>query len=319
MSDFIFSINVVLPLFLLIAAGYAVKQIRFVSESFLSEANKFVFRFPLPLMLFQNIKDAFAGTISSFYNTKLILSAAIGILTVIVILVIIVPLVVKRRATTGSVIQGIYRSNFIIYGLPLATSMYGDIAIIPISMLLGIVIPVYNVAAVIILTVFSETKSTSSISFVHIIKGIFTNPLIIACIAGFAVGMSDIRFPVLINKPIDEIAKIATPLALLVMGGQFKLKGLQSNFMIALIASLVKLIVIPLIAIVIFVYMGFRGLELAALLCLFATPTAVVSYVMAENMGCDGKISAQIVVMSTALSAVTIFLFIFVLKSMELL
>jgi predicted permease len=316
MNDFLFSINVVLPLFLLISIGYALKQLHFVSETFLSEANKFVFNFPLPLMLFQNIRNAFDGSFIDLYNIKLILSAFVGIVIVITFLVVVVPLFGKRRATTGSLIQGIYRSNFIIYGLPLATSMYGDKAIIPISMLLGMVIPVYNISAVVILTSFSETKSGSSVSFSLIMKNIFKNPLILACVAGFTAGAIDIRFPVFIEKPVDEISKIATPLALLVMGGLFKFQGLMHNFRMIFVASLTKLLVIPLFAIIVFVYMGFRGLELAALLCLFATPTAVASYIMSENMGCDGEVSAHIVVMSTALSAITIFLFIFALKSM---
>jgi predicted permease len=317
MNDFLFSLNVVLPLFMLIATGYVLKQLRFVSEAFLSDVNKFVFKFPLPLMLFQNIRNAFNGSLITSFNTRLIFTAFIGIIIVIAILLILIPLFEKRRATTGSLIQGIFRSNFIIYGLPLATSMYGNDAIIPISMLLGMVIPVYNIAAVVVLTVFSETKSTSSISFSLIIKNIFKNPLILACIAGFAAGWLHIQFPVFIDKPVDEISKIATPLALLVMGGLFEFKGLRNNFWTVFVASLSKLIFIPLVAMIVFVSMGFRELELAALLCLFATPTAVVSFIMAENMGCDGEISAHIVVMSTALSAITIFLFVFVLKSMR--
>jgi predicted permease len=317
MDDFLFSINVVLPLFLLISIGYALKQLRFVSETFLTEANRFVFNFPLPLMLFRNIRSTFDGSFIALYNTRLILSAFVVIVIMIAALVIVVPLFGKRRATTGSLIQGIYRSNFIIYGLPLATSMYGDSAIIPISMLLGMVIPVYNISAVVILTAFSETNSGVSVSFSPIIKNIIKNPLILACAAGFIAGAIDIRFPVFIEKPVDEISKIATPLALMVMGGLFKFRGLMNNFPAVFIASLTKLLIIPLFAVIIFVYMGFRELELAALLCLFATPTAVASYIMSENMGCDGEVSAHIVVMSTALSAITIFLFIFVLKSMK--
>jgi predicted permease len=305
-----------MPLFLLIATGYVLKQIRVVTESFLTEANKFVFNFPLPLMLFQNIRNTFDGTFIALFDVRLILSAFVGIIIVIAVLLTIVPLLSKRRATTGSLIQGIYRSNFIIYGLPLATSMYGDRAIIPISMLLGMVIPVYNVAAVVILTVFSETKSISSISFLSLIKNIFKNPLIIACIAGFIAGTLDIRFPVFVESPMNEISKIATPLALMVMGGLFRFQGLMNNFSAVLVATLSKLVIIPLAAMIVFVWMGFRELELAALLCLYATPTAVTSFIMAENMGCDGEISAHIVVMSTALSAITIFLFIFALKSM---
>jgi predicted permease len=316
MSDFLFSINVVLPLFLLIATGYILKQLRFISESFLVEVNKFVFKFPLPLMLFQNIRNAFESSFFELFNIRLILSAFVGTVIVIFILLIVVPLFVKRKGTTGSLIQGIYRSNFIIYGLPLATSMYGDSAIIPISMLLGMVIPVYNITAVIVLTVFSETKSASSIPLFPIIKNIFKNPLIIACIAGFSAGTLNIRFPVFIEIPVNEISKIATPLALLVMGGLFQFKGLMNNFLMVFVASMSKLVIIPLVAIIIFIYMGFRKLELAALLCLFATPTAVVSFIMSENMGCDGETSAHIVVLTTAFSAITIFLFIFVLKSM---
>ncbi|MDR2286014.1 MAG: AEC family transporter [Prevotellaceae bacterium] len=316
MSDFLFSINVVLPLFLLIATGYVLKQTGFVSESFLTEANRFVFNFPLPLMLFQNIRNTFDGSFIAMFDTRLILSAFAGIIVVIAVLLIFAPLFGKRRATTGSMIQGIYRSNFIIYGLPLATSMYGDSAIIPISMLLGMVIPVYNIAAVVILTVFSETRSVSSISFSLIIKNVFKNPLILACIAGFSVGTFDIQFPVFIETSVNEMSKIATPLALMVMGGLFRFRGLMNNFLPAFAATLFKLVIIPLAAMIVFIKMGFRELELAALLCLFATPTAVTSFIMAENMGCDGEISAHIVVLSTALSAITIFLFIFALKSM---
>jgi predicted permease len=267
-------------------------------------------------MLFQNIRNTFDGSLITIFNTRLILSAFIGIVVVIVILLIVIPMAGRSRATTGSLIQGIFRSNFIIYGLPLATSMYGENAIIPVSMLLGMVIPVYNIAAVVILTVFSETKSVSSISFSSIIGNIFKNPLILACIAGFVAGRLNVRFPVFIDKPVEDISNIATPLALLVMGGLFKFKGLMNNFLTVFIASISKLVAIPLIAMIVFVSMGFRGLELATLLCLFATPTAVASFIMAENMGCDGDISAHIVVLSTALSAITIFFFIFILKSM---
>ncbi|MDR1595146.1 MAG: AEC family transporter [Prevotellaceae bacterium] len=317
MSDFLFSVNVVLPLFLLIATGYGLKQLRFVSESFLTEANRFVFKFPLPLMLFQNIRNTFDGSLIDMFDTRLILSAFVGIIIVIAILLIVVPLFGKRRATTGSLIQGIYRSNFIIYGLPLATSMYGDKAIIPITMLLGMVIPVYNIAAVVILTVFSEKKPVSSIPFLLIIKNIFQNPLILACVAGFVAGTINLRFPAFVESPMNEIAKIATPLALMVMGGLFRFKGLMNNFMTVFVATLAKLVIIPLAAMIVFVWMGFRDIELAALLCLYATPTAVASFIMAENMGCDGEISAHIVVLTTALSAITIFLFIFALKLME--
>jgi predicted permease len=312
MDNFLFSLNVVTPLFILMATGYVTRKIRFVTEDFLSQLNKFVFKFCLPLMLFQDIRLSYQG---DFSNTKLIFSSLIGIIVIIFLSFLIVPLWVKRKGQRGSIIQGIYRSNFLIYGLPLATGMYGNTAIATISMLMGIMIPFYNIAAVIILSLHSET-GIHKITFKNILYDIVTNPLVVGCFFGLFGGAIHLRFPHFVEVPLAQLAGTAAPLALFVMGGEFKFNGLRNNFSQVLIASLLKLVVIPVIAIIIFVYLGFRQMELAALLCLFATPTAVASFVMAENMGCDGKISAQIVVMSTALSAVTIFLFIFVLKSM---
>ena len=209
-----------------------------------------------------------------------------------------------------------YRSNFIIYGLPLAQSMYGDAATVPVACLLGVVVPVYNVSAIIILTFFSETRSAASLSFSGIVKNILRNPLIIACIAGGIVGATGMSFTIVVESPIEEMAKLAAPLALFVMGAEFRFRNLRSNLPLVVVASLAKLIFIPLVAILIFIAMGFRQMDLAVLLCLFATPTAVMSFIMSDNMGCDGELSAQIVVLTTALSAFTIFMFIFVLRTM---
>lgn len=315
MDNFLFSVNVVLPPFILIAAGFVARRTGFVSDRFWTEANKFVFRFPLPLMLFQNIRTAFDGGAS---NMHLILPALIGILAVIAVLLVAVPRLVKRRGACGSLIQGIYRSNFLIYGIPLVTGMYGDKALVPVSALLGTIVFVYNVSAVVILTVFSETRP-HRVSFVGVAGGLVKNPLILACLAGSLVGCLHIEFPVVAETPINEIAKTAAPMALLIMGGEFKFRSLRGNIPLVLTATLCKLIIVPLIATVVFVHMGFRQMELAALLCLFATPTAVVSYIMSENMGCDGELSAQIVVLTTAFSAFSIFAFIYTLKSLALL
>ncbi len=312
MSNFLFSINAVAPLFILMALGYVAKQINFVSDTFLSETNKFVFRFSLPLMLFQNIQSNFHG---GFSSSRLIYAALGGVFSIIILAILIVPFFIKKRGQQGSLIQGIYRSNFIIYGIPLATSMYGKAALLPITMLLTVIIPVYNISAVCILSFFSEDR-TDKLSLKKLLIDILKNPLVIGCLAGLLVGFCGINFPSYVNKPMTELAGIATPLALFVMGGQFKFKELSGNLWKVFFATIARLLIVPFMTTLVFIYMGFRGIELCALLCLFATPTAVVSYIMAENMGCDGELSAQIVVATTLFSCFTIFLFVYVLKSM---
>lgn len=315
MEDFLFSINAVAPLFILIAAGYIARQINFVSDKFLSEANRFVFKFLLPLMLFQNIRGTFHG---DFTNAPLIITAMAGISMVIVFSLGIVPLFVKQRGQRGSMIQGIYRSNFLIYGMPLATGMYGQDAAHSIAMLMGVMIPFYNIAAVIILSVFSETR-IHRLSLHHLLRDIARNPLIIGCVVGMLFGVLQIEIPAAINKPISDLSAAASPLALFLMGGEFKFRSLNNNLWKVFSATTARLVLVPFVAMLVFIPMGFRNIDLSVLLCIFATPTAVSSYIMAGNMGCDGELSGQIVVLTTVGSSLSIFLFIFGLRSIGVL
>ncbi len=312
MNNLLFSVNVVAPLFILMSTGYISRKIKFVSEPFLAELNRFVFKFCLPAMLFYDIWSSYKG---DFSNTKLIFSAVAGILIVILLSFCIVPLIIKRKGQRGSIIQGIYRSNFIIYGLPLATGMYGQEAVTTISMLMGIMIPLYNVSAVIILSIYSETGA-HQVTFRSIVKDIVTNPLIQGCFLGLMAGLFHLKLPEFIRSPLSQFAAIGTPLALFVMGGEFKFRHLGGNIVKVISVTVVRLVIVPLCALSIYVMMGFRQVELSVLLSIFATPTAMASYIMSKNMGCDGQLSAQIVVLTTTCSCITIFFFIFALRSM---
>ncbi|MCC8146034.1 MAG: AEC family transporter [Bacteroidales bacterium] len=311
MDNFLFSLNVVAPLFVLMATGYVARQINFINDTFLSQLNRFVFKFCLPLMLFQDIRTSYVG---DFSNTRLITSSLIGVAVVILLSFLIIPRLIKRKGQRGSMIQGIYRSNFLIYGLPLATGMYGDAALSSISMLMGIMIPFYNIAAVIILSIYSET-GTHKVTVLSILKDIVINPLIIGCFFGLLAGVSHLTLPRLLDVPISQLAGTAAPLALFVMGGEFKFKSLKNNLLKVIGAATARLVIVPVTALAVFVYMGFRNVDLAVLISIFATPTAMASYIMARNMGNDGELSAQIVVLTTACSSVTIFFIIFALRS----
>ena len=315
MNDFIFSINAVAPLLILIAAGYIARRINFVSDKFLSEATHFVFTFMLPLMLFQNIREAFHG---NFSNTSLIFTAVAGIGIVIALSLCIVPLFVKRNGQRGSMIQGIYRSNFVIYGIPLATSMYGQEAAWSIAILLGVVTPIYNIVAVVLLSSYSEIRTTR-LSLMKMLRDIARNPLILGCVAGMIFGALRIELPVAINKPISELSAAAPTLALFLMGGEFRFRSLNNNLWKVLSATAARLVIVPLVAMLVFISMGYRTIDLSVLLCIFASPTAVSSYIMAGNMGCDGELSGQIVVMTTVCSGLSIFLFVFALRSIGVL
>jgi Predicted permeases len=311
MENFLFSLNVVAPLFVLMATGYIVRLIGFIDYSFLGQLNRFVFKLLLPIMLFQEIRLSYTG---DFSNTNLIWASVIGISVVILVSFVFVPLLVKRKGQKGSVIQGIYRSNFLIYGLPLATGMYGDSAVMSISMLMGIMIPFYNVAAVIILSIYSESE-TQKFSLRNLLRDIATNPLIIGCFFGLLGGVIHLEFPRFIEIPLAQLGALAAPLALFVMGGEFKFTSLKNNIIKVIAVTFCRLILVPVVAIYVFIQLGFRNVDLAVLLTIFATPTAMASYIMSKNMGTDGELSAQIVVLTTALSCFTIFFLVYFLRT----
>ncbi|GHU78751.1 transporter [Bacteroidia bacterium] len=311
MTNFIFSFNVVAPLFVLMAIGYFVRQIKFVSDSFLSQLNRFVFKFLLPLMVFQEIRLSYKG---DFSNVKLILTSVIGVAAVILISTVIIKWTVKRKGQQGSMIQGIYRSNFLIYGLPVATGMYGSEAVVPITMLMGIMIPFYNVAAVIILSLHSESEN-SGLSSRKLLKEISTNPLLLGSVFGILGGMIHLEFPHSVELPVGQLAATASPLALFVMGGEFRFRSLQNNICKVIAATVSRLIIIPVVILFVSVQLGFRNVELSVLISLFATPTAIASYIMSKNMGNDGELSGQIVVLTTLLSCVTIFFIVYFMRS----
>jgi predicted permease len=310
MTNFIFSLNVVAPLFVVMTVGYLTRTSGFANDSFFKQLNKIVFNLFLPIMLFQDIRTSYAG---DFSDTKLIYSVIIGVLATIVISFLIVPIFVKRKGRRGSIIQAVYRSNFLIYGLPIARGMYNEDAVATVSMLICIIIPLYNVSAVIILSMFSETGK--KVTFGKIMLDIVRNPLILGCVFGLLGGITHINMPIVLDIPLKQFASISAIMALFVMGGEFKFSSLRNNIVPVVLVTIARLIVVPVAILAVLVAIGFRDVQLAVMVSLFATPAAMASYIMATNMGNDGQLANQIVVLSTACSCVTIFFIIYFLRS----
>ncbi len=314
MDNLFFSLNAVLPLFLLVLAGYILKRIGMFSDEWLKTANKFSFRITFSVLLFYDIYSS--EKISSGYG-RLIAFCVLGILIITALCYIIVPRMVKERPRAGVVIQGIFRSNFLLLGMPVAINMFGDEAKAPAAVSVAVVIPLFNVLATLTLTIFSEKSSRISVK--SILKELAMNPLIIGCAAGFLFKVLALRLPIFLDRTFSDISDIAVPLALIILGGQFKVGGFLKNFKLVLATVLTKLAVIPIILITIAVMLGFRGVELAILITVFASPCAVSSSIMAYSMGCDGELAGEIVVLGTLLSVATLFSFIFILRTLAFL
>lgn len=309
MENLVISLNVVLPLFLLIALGYALKRLRMYDEVTLKNINKLVFKVFLPVYLFHSI---YSTDLSAVFDIKVILFAIAGLLIWFLLLMFLIPRMEKDNAKRGVMIQGMFRSNFVLFGLPVAISLCGEENIGITSLLLGIIVPIYNVLAVITLETFRGTKP----SVKKIVIGIMKNPLIIASVLGVGMYLLQIELPYTIEKTVVDIGKVATPLALIALGGGFafhKVKGDIKQLMVSVVG---KLVISPLFMVTAAVLLGFRNEVLVPILLMSGAPTAVSSYTMAEQMGGDGELAGEIVVFTTGISIATIFVWVFVLKQL---
>ncbi len=311
MENLILSLNVVLPLFLTMALGYFLKLIGMFNKTLLDSMNNLVFKAFLPMLLFNNI---YKTSLDGVLNVNLLSFAFIAVICSFVIVTLIVPLIEKDNKKRGVMIQGIFRSNFVIFGLTVASSLYDESTIGIIAILVAVVIPTFNVLAVICLEIFRGGK----LNIKQLIKGIITNPLIIASAIGITFLYFGIKLPTAIEKSISDISKIATPLSLILLGGSFAFSDVRTHLKQMLITVVGRLIILPGIVIPISIWAGFRGIDLVGLLLIFASPTAVSSFTMAQKMDGDSDLAAQIVVFTSAFSVLTVFLWIFILKHFSL-
>lgn len=309
MESFLVAINAVIPFLCYITFGYVMKIKKVISEDFLQQLNKMVFRVFYPFMTFYNIYKADANSLP---RPALLVFAGVSILVLEVILVLIVPRIIKENPRRGVIIQAIYRSNFVLFGLPLTVSVFGDGASSVAAMVVTVVITIYNTTSVVILEMFNtDGKTSAKTILINVIK----NPLLQGAVTGLVFFALGIRLPSSLVKPIAAFSDMTSPLALFVLGGTLHFNAIQGNLKYLVPTLSFKLVILPAIMLPLGYLFGLRGLELFLLLAIYGTPVAAASYPMAQNMGGDGELAGQLVVISTVVSVATLFLWIFFLKS----
>lgn len=315
LDNLLYSINAIFPIFLLVILGAILGKCGKITESFNEAADWIVFKVALPVMLFLEIARS---ELSENVDFKLILFLVISVTTSFFAVSVIVALSVRDKSKRGALIQGICRSNFAILGVPLAVNMFGEVGGQAIAVAMPFVILMFNSYSVVILSVFSqkEENKLNGKTILGILKNVVTNPLIIGVILGVPFMLFHIELPSFAGKTLTYLSNLTTPLALLSLGANFKVESLKGRVGYAVVGALGKTVLLPLAAITAAVLVGLRGPSLGVVLICFGAPTAVSSYIMAKKMGNDHELSAQILLLSTFLCVITIFIGIFILKTL---
>jgi len=317
LDNLMYSVNAILPIFLLVILGAVLNKAGKISEKFSETADWLVFKAALPVMLFLEVAGC---SLEENLDMKLIVYLIISVTAVFFTVSVLTAVLMKDQAKCGAFIQGACRSNFAILGVPLATNMFGEAGVQTIAFTVPFVILMFNSYSVIILSVFSgsDKHKMDKKAVMGILKNIVTNPLIIAVILGLPFMLFEWTLPAAADKTLNYLSNLTTPLALISLGANFKIESLKGRVGYAAAASLLKTAVVPLITVTIAVLCGLRGPSLGVVLICFGAPTAVSSYIMAKKMDNDHELAAQILLLSTFVCVLTIFVGIFILKTLQL-
>jgi len=310
-QNFIIAVEAVAPMFIIMAIGVLVRRRGMVTGDDVKRMNKLIFNTLFPVMMFANLYGVDFG---EAVNPKLMITGAGILLAVYVIAFVVVLHIEKDRRSRGAMIQAVFRSNFVIMGLPIVGNIFGSENLGMTTVMMTIIVPMYNILAVITLEIFRGGKVSPG----HIIKEIFKNPLIIGAVAGIVAVITQLKVPYLVENTVDMLSEAATPMSLIMLGASFDVQSIERCRRNLIICVFGRLVAVPAFALTVGIIMGFRGVALVTLIAIFAAPCAVSSYTMAQQMDSDAELAGNCVIFSSLLSCVTMFLWIFMLKNFGL-
>lgn len=314
MEELLFSLNSTIPIFLMMVIGYVIKQIGMVDESFVKTLNKFNFTVTLPFLVF---KDLAGSDFYSVWDTHYVLYCFLVTLVTITVIWVLATLFYRDKSCVGEFIQASYRSSAAVLGIAFIQNIYGTSGMAPL-MIVGTV-PLYNVAAVLILSFTgADAHGLDKASLKKSVKGILTNPILIGIALGVLASVCRIDFPVMIDKTINNVAVLASPLALLGLGAGFEGRKAVKKLVPTAVASALKLVILPALFLPLAISLDFTQEKLVAILVMLGSPTTASCYIMAKNMGHEGTLTSSTVVATTFLSSITLTTWLFVLRSMNL-
>ena len=303
MESLIISFNAIVPMFLIIAIGYTFKSIGWITPAEVKRFNKIVFHTFMSAMLFRSIYNS---DLSKLMDPGYLIFVLVSVMITFVIAVLAVLPLEKDGAKRGAMIHAAYRSNYILLGTPIVAALTSDGDTGMAAVVASITIPLYTILAVIMLEYFRSGKLRLN----GMLKSLAKNPLIIASVAGIIVKIAGIQLPGVLESVVSKLNSAASPVALLLLGASFDWKQVASERRNIAISTVLRLVIFPAVMLTAGAIIGYRGVEFVTLIPLFASPTAVNTF----NMGADLNIASGAIAISTALSFVTLFIWVSLFK-----
>lgn len=310
LDNFIFSVGVAAPIFLVMCIGYILRKKDIINNGFIQVANKLVFYVALPVKLFNEVRTL---NLQNLLDLKFVSFILTGTILSVLLAWFISGFAINKKSQKGAFIHGVFRGNFLYLGLSLMENITGTIGE-KAPIVVAVVIPLYNILAVIVLSLNRMDKEAKT-SIKEQIYKILTNPMIIAIFLGIISIVLKLEIPLVAGRTMSYFESLATPLALLTIGATFDFSKITDNLKPALIASILRLLIVPFIAVMAASFIGFNNQDIILVYILFGVPTATASFIMTAAMGGDQELASSIIMVTTLLSIISITLYIFVFKT----
>nr|WP_311565353.1 AEC family transporter [Peptoniphilus grossensis] len=302
MENLLMGFNIVSPVFFVLLLGYFAKKRGYIDNNFVDKGTWIVFYLALPFKLFYDIKNARIVSLHPKYVAYILL----GVIFVIFISIIIAKaLKIKDKKKLSAFVHCAYRSNFVYVGFPILDIIYnGAPSMEHMIVIIAFGLTLYNISAIILLTYYSEAED-KSISFIDIFIKILKNPMI----AGVVVGaiFNFLQLPVYqgVDKAIEMVAKISTPMSLILIGASLNFESSKSDFKLMFISAFIKTVLAPALLIPIGVKLGFTNMELGIAYVFWATPCAANCFIFTKQMKSDYEFASKVITLSFIMSIIT--------------
>jgi predicted permease len=314
MALFLDILNIVLPVFLVIALGWLLRRIGLIDIPFLHMTNRLVYYVCLPLLLFYKIGTADFGT---NFNGRLVIGSIAAVTITFVISYVYTILRSYPAAKRGVFSQGSFRGNIAYIGLAIALNAYGETGLTRAGILMGFLVPFLNLFAILAL-LWPHRGDGNQRDASFWFRQFALNPLILASFLGIIWSFFGLSIPLLLDRSLKISTGMALPLALLAIGGSFSLERLRGDLFTAALATGAKIVWLPLLAALLLSGLGVEGLDFGIGVLIAGTPAATANYIMAHELRGDAELAGGIVMLSTLLSAVTYTIALFILRSQGL-
>ena len=311
LSNLTVSTQAVLPMFIIIGIGMLIRKVGIINETDVVHMNKAVFISFMPILIFSNI---YGKSLYDILDVRLLLFIVIGQAMEYILALALAFSVEKDNRARGAIVQGMSRSNFITMGSAILLNLFGSEGMMYMPVLLVGAIPVSNLLVTIILEFFRGEKPDIKKIVIKVLK----NPLIIASVVGVLTIITGLDLPVVVENAVKNIAGAATPMVLFLLGASFNPKSIRECKRNLAMMLFVRLVVFPALGVFFAVEFGFTGVALVSLLLLFGSPTAAVSFTMAQEMDSDADLTSNAIIFGSLLSCISLFFWIFLLKSLNL-